>query len=132
MYSLITNQRILQTIGMSKEAYSRNNFKIFPFYFQADKQSFSVWVFALGYFSHFLLVLNSSGQLLCKVSYTKVEWVGIPYSCLHAFIQWHHAGLDFSSIYVIGHLAAPCMQARIKNAHSFYLGIDDFGFSERY
>ena len=28
-----------------------------------------------------------------KVIYTKVEQVGVHYSCSHAFIQWHHAGL---------------------------------------
>ena len=28
---------------------------------------------------------------LLKVIYTNVEWVGVHYSCLHAFIQWHHA-----------------------------------------
>ena len=67
-------------------------------------------------------------SLNCKVIYTKVEWVGMHFSCLHAFIQWHQAraGWIFHPSTSSGSIgsykqAAPCMQARKTHAHSFYL-----------
>ena len=72
-------------------------------------------------------------SLNCKVIYTKVEWVGMHFSCLHAFIQWHQAraGWIFHPSTSLGSFgsykqAAPCMQARKTHNHLFYLGIDDF------
>ena len=69
-----------------------------------------------------------------KVIYTKVEWVGVRFSCLHAFIQWRQAraGWIFHPSTSLGSFgsykqAALYMQARKMHAHSFYLGIDDFG-----
>ena len=64
MYSLITNQRILQTIGMSKEAYSRNNFKIFPFLFSG----WQAVVFGVGVCSRLLQPLLARAQQLRSAS----------------------------------------------------------------
>ena len=68
-----------------------------------------------------------------KVIYTKVEQVGMHFSCLHAFIQWcqARAGWIFHPSMSLGSFgsykqAAPCMQARKTHAHSVYLDIDDF------
>ena len=43
-------------------------------------------------------------------SSSKVEQMGVCYSCLHAFIHWRHkgAGLKISSIYVMAALSALC------------------------
>ena len=65
--------------------------------------------------------------------YSKVERMGAPYSCLHAFIHWHHAGAGLKFFIHLRHrawaalcmpyIAPQCIRAKIKHAHSFYLTI---------
>ena len=62
--------------------------------------------------------------------------MGVHFSCLHAFIQWRQAraGWIFHPSTSLGSFgshkqASLCMQARNTHAHSFYLGIDDFGLA---
>ena len=73
--------------------------------------------------------LGWKNALAPKLS-SKVEWTGMLYSCLYAFIHWHHRGAGLKNFIHPCHVsfgssmqAAQCIQAKIKHARSFYLTV---------
>ena len=79
------------------------------------------------------MISMTSSHDSSKVIYTKVERVGVHFSCLHVqcglliaakAAQWRR-WMKISASPCLMSLDE-CMQARKTHAHSFYLGIDDF------
>ena len=69
------------------------------------------------------------GYVAAKSS-SKVEWTGVLYFCLHAFIQWRHRGAGLKNFIHLRHgsfgssmQVALIIRAKIKHACSFYLTI---------